>query len=87
MAPMASHTVLLLVANPVDILTYFARQFSGLPESQVLGTGTSLDSARLRGALAHKAEVAPSSIDAYVLGEHGDSQFVRVSPERGRDDY
>lgn len=77
MAPISPHTILLLVANPVDILTYFARKLSGLPESQVLGTGTSLDSARLRGVLAQKAEVAPNSIDAYVLGEHGDSQFVR----------
>jgi L-lactate dehydrogenase len=77
MAPISPHTILLLVANPVDILTYFARKLSGLPEAQVLGTGTSLDSARLRGILAEKAEVAPNSIDAYVLGEHGDSQFVR----------
>ena len=76
---MNPHTILLLVANPVDILTYFARKMSGLPESQVLGTGTSLDSARLRGVLAEKAEVAPNSIDAYVLGEHGDSQFVSFS--------
>lgn len=79
MQPISPHTILLLVANPVDILTYFAREMSGLPESQVLGTGTSLDSARLRGILATKAEVAPNSIDAYVLGEHGDSQFVRNS--------
>ena len=78
MAPISPHTILLLVANPVDILTYFARKLSGLPESQVLGTGTSLDSARLRGILAQKAEVAPNSIDAYVLGEHGDSQFVSI---------
>jgi L-lactate dehydrogenase len=79
MAPISPHAILLLVANPVDILTYFARKLSGLPESQVLGTGTSLDSARLRGILAQKAEVAPNSIDAYVLGEHGDSQFVSMS--------
>ncbi|CAN9360900.1 unnamed protein product [Alternaria alternata] len=79
MAPISPHTILLLVANPVDILTYFARRLSGLPENQVLGTGTSLDSARLRGVLAEKAEVAPNSIDAYVLGEHGDSQFIAWS--------
>jgi L-lactate dehydrogenase len=79
MSPISPHTILLLVANPVDILTYFARQLSGLPESQVLGTGTSLDSARLRGILADEAQVAPNSIDAYVLGEHGDSQFVAWS--------
>jgi L-lactate dehydrogenase len=76
MKPISEDAILLLVANPVDILTYFARKMSGLRESQVLGTGTSLDSARLRGILAQKAEVAPNSIDAYVLGEHGDSQFV-----------
>lgn len=79
MSPISPHTILLLVANPVDILTYFARKLSGLPESQVLGTGTSLDSARLRGILATKTEVAPNSIDAYVLGEHGDSQFIAWS--------
>lgn len=79
MSPISPHTILLLVANPVDILTHFARKLSGLPESQVLGTGTSLDSARLRGILAQKAEVAPNSIDAYVLGEHGDSQFIAWS--------
>ena len=79
MSPISPHTILLLVANPVDILTYFARKLSVLPESQVLGTGTSLDSARLRGILAQKTEVAPNSIDAYVLGEHGDSQFIAWS--------
>lgn len=71
--------VVLLVANPVDVLTFFARRMSGLPEGRVLGTGTSLDSARLRGVLAEKADVAANSIDAYVLGEHGDSQFVSLS--------
>jgi L-lactate dehydrogenase len=76
MAPISRDAILLLVANPVDVLTYFARKMSGLPENQVLGTGTSLDSARLRGVIAEKVEVAPNSIDAYVLGEHGDSQFV-----------
>jgi L-lactate dehydrogenase len=79
MAPISPHAILLLVANPVDILTYFARRLSGLPEAQVLGTGTSLDSARLRGILADEAQVAPNSIDAYVLGEHGESQFVAWS--------
>jgi L-lactate dehydrogenase len=79
MSPINPHTILLLVANPVDILTHFARKLSGLPESQVIGTGTSLDSARLRGILADKADVAPNSIDAYVLGEHGDSQFIAWS--------
>ncbi|KAF2644177.1 l-lactate dehydrogenase-like protein [Massarina eburnea CBS 473.64] len=79
MKPINSTSIVLLVANPVDILTYFAREMSGLPESQVLGTGTSLDSARLRGELSRRAEVAASSIDAYVLGEHGDGQFIAWS--------
>ncbi|EMD58826.1 hypothetical protein GGP41_000653 [Bipolaris sorokiniana] len=79
MKPFRPDTVLLLVANPVDVLTYFAQQFSGLPKQQVIGSGTFLDSARLRGILALKAEVAASSIDAYVLGEHGESQFVAWS--------
>ncbi|PVH97169.1 l-lactate dehydrogenase-like protein [Periconia macrospinosa] len=79
MQPIASTAVVLMVANPVDILTYFARKLSGLPESQVLGTGTSLDSARLRGELARRAVVAASSIDAYVLGEHGEGQFIAWS--------
>jgi L-lactate dehydrogenase len=79
MKPLRSDTILLLVANPVDALTYFAQQYAGLPKTQVLGSGTFLDSARLRGILANKAEVAASSIDAYVLGEHGESQFVAWS--------
>lgn len=79
MKPFRKDTILLLVANPVDVLTYFARQFSGLPDHQVIGSGTFLDSARLRGILAEKSEVAASSIDAYVLGEHGESQFIAWS--------
>jgi L-lactate dehydrogenase len=83
MKPFREDTVLLLVANPVDVLTYFAQQYCGLPRSQVIGSGTFLDSARLRGILAKRAEVAASSIDAYVLGEHGESQFVESSEHRG----
>ncbi|KAJ4376008.1 hypothetical protein N0V83_001288 [Neocucurbitaria cava] len=79
MKPFRPDTILLLVANPVDVLTYFAQQFSSLPKHQVLGSGTFLDTARLRGILASKAGVAASSIDAYVLGEHGESQFVAWS--------
>lgn len=79
MKPLREDTTLLLVANPVDVLTYFAQQYAGLPKTQVIGSGTFLDSARLRGILAEKANVAASSIDAYVLGEHGESQFVAWS--------
>lgn len=79
MQPFASHTILLLVANPVDIMTHFAQQYSQLPRARVLGSGTFLDSARLRGSLASAANVSPGSVDAYVLGEHGESQFVAWS--------
>jgi L-lactate dehydrogenase len=79
MKPFKPDAVLLLVANPVDVLTYFAQEISGLPKSQVIGSGTFLDSIRLRGMLAEEAEIAASSIDVYVLGEHGDSQFVAWS--------
>ena len=77
MKPFGENTILLTIANPVDILVYFTLQYSGLQKHQVIGSGTFLDSARLRGALASKAGVSASSIDAYVLGEHGASQFVR----------
>lgn len=79
MQPFRKDTILLLVANPVDALTYFAQNYSNLPATQVIGTGTFLDSARLRGILAEKCHVAASSVDAYVLGEHGDSQVVAWS--------
>jgi len=79
MKPFNKNTVLLLIANPVDVLTYFALQYAGLPENQVIGSGTFLDTARLRGALAAKTGVSAGSIDAYVLGEHGASQFVSFS--------
>lgn len=79
MKPLRKDTVLLLVANPVDVLTYFAQKFAGLPKEQVFGSGTVLDSARLRGILAQKCGVAASSINAYVLGEHGESQVVAWS--------
>lgn len=73
--PIREDAILLVVANPVDALTYFAQKLSGLPKNQVFGSGTFLDSARLRGILAEKLDVAPSSIEVYVLGEHGESQF------------
>ncbi|KAI5208009.1 L-lactate dehydrogenase [Aureobasidium subglaciale] len=79
MKPFRKDSIIVLVSNPVDILTYFAQKMSGLPKDQVIGSGTFLDSARLRGILAQKCGVAASSIEAYVLGEHGDSQMVAWS--------
>ncbi|EPS26545.1 hypothetical protein PDE_01482 [Penicillium oxalicum 114-2] len=74
MKPFRFDTILLVVANPVDLLASLAKEISGLPPSQVLGSGTFLDSVRLRGLLADRAGIAPSSIHLDVLGIHGDAQ-------------
>jgi len=71
--------ILLLITNPVDILTYLAQEWSGLPKNQVFGSGTGLDTARLRTDLGYLLEVSPKNIDGYVMGEHGDSGFVAWS--------
>ncbi|MEL6534149.1 MAG: L-lactate dehydrogenase [Bacteroidota bacterium] len=68
--------MLIVVANPVDVLTYFYRQFTGLPPERVLGTGTMLDTARLREMIGRKISVDPKSIQADVVGEHGDSEVI-----------
>lgn len=69
----------LVVANPVDILASLAQKLTGLPRNQVLGTGTFLDTERLRAVLAKRLEVSASSIHCQVLGEHGDKQVVAWS--------
>ncbi|KOC13047.1 hypothetical protein AFLA70_276g000781 [Aspergillus flavus AF70] len=79
MKPFRPETIILVVANPVDLLTSIAQGLSGLPVSQVMGSGTFLDSVRLRGLLAEQTGVAVSSIDIYTLGVHGDSQVVAWS--------
>jgi L-lactate dehydrogenase len=68
--------ILLMVSNPVDILTYAALKLSGLPSSQVIGSGTVLDTARFRYLLAEKLQLDPRSLHAYVIGEHGDSEVA-----------
>jgi len=79
MTPFKSDAILLVVSNPVDLLTSLAQKLSGLPTSQVLGSGTFLDSVRLRGLVADKAGVAANSIDIYVLGVRGDAQVAAWS--------
>lgn len=74
--------VVLIAANPVDLMTKVALEHSGLPASQVIGTGTLLDSNRLRALIAQQLEVAPSAVDALVLGEHGDSEVAMLSAVR-----
>lgn len=68
--------IFVVAANPVDILTYATWKFSGFPKNKVIGSGTSLDSSRLRVALGNKLELDPRSIEAYILGEHGDTEFA-----------
>ncbi|WP_282055749.1 L-lactate dehydrogenase [Maribacter luteus] len=68
--------ILLVASNPVDILTYVAWKTSGLPSSKVIGSGTSLDTARLRFEIAKKVNISVKNIHAYIMGEHGDSEFV-----------
>ena len=72
----APDAIYLIVSNPVDILTYVFTKVTGLPESHVIGTGTLLDTARLRSRIADYLDVSQKNIHAYVLGEHGDSSFV-----------
>ncbi|PTB42849.1 uncharacterized protein TrAFT101_001426 [Trichoderma asperellum] len=79
MTPFKSDAVLLVVSNPVDLLTSLALQLSKLPPSQVLGSGTYLDSMRIRGMLADKIGVAAKSIDLFVLGVQGESQVTAWS--------
>ena len=71
--------ILLVVANPVDILTQVAIKLSGLPEKRVIGSGTVLDSARLRSKLGQHLSVDSRSVHAFIVGEHGDSEVVAWS--------
>ena len=71
--------IMLIVANPVDILTYAAAKLSGYPESRVIGTGTVLDTARLKYLLGQHLAVDPRAVHAFIIGEHGDSEIVAWS--------
>ena len=71
--------ILIIVANPVDVLTYAAAKMSGLPESHVIGSGTMLDSARLRYVLGEHLDVDSRCVHAYIIGEHGDSEIAAFS--------
>ncbi len=71
--------ILLIVSNPVDILTYVALKLSGLPENRVLGSGTVLDTARLKYALGEHLGVDSRSVHSFIIGEHGDSEIAAWS--------
>lgn len=67
------NTILLIVSNPVDILTYVAWKLSGLPRNKVIGSGTNLDSSRFRFLISEKLGISPRSCHGWIIGEHGDS--------------
>jgi L-lactate dehydrogenase len=76
------HGILLIASNPVDVLTYAAWKWSGLPAGRVIGSGTSLDTSRFRRRLAEHYGVASDNVHAYVIGEHGESQVALISSAR-----
>ncbi len=79
MGKLRRDTVVIMIANPVDILTYVAQQTLGLPKGQVFGTGTALDTSRLRYNISQMLGVNLHNVHGYVMGEHGDSEFVAWS--------
>lgn len=74
--PHAPEATYIIVSNPVDVLTYVFHKISGIPEERIIGSGTILDTARLRARVAEYYDVNQKNVHAYVLGEHGDSAFV-----------
>ena len=80
--PLKKNTIVIMVTNPVDIMTRVAQELLNLPTNQIFGSGTFLDTQRLRGALSKKINIAEQSIHAYILGEHGDTQFPAWSCAR-----
>ncbi len=68
--------IFLVATNPLDVMTYLTFKYSGLPYNQVIGSGTSLDTARLQNIIGKKLCVSPKNVQAYVIGEHGDSEFI-----------
>lgn len=68
--------IFLVATNPLDVMTYLTWKYSGLPTNKVIGSGTCLDTARLRYLIGDKLKINPKNVHAYVIGEHGDSEFV-----------
>lgn len=71
--------IIITVTNPCDVVAAYMQELTSLPKERVIGTGTILDTARMKNAVARYVDVDPTSIDGYVLGEHGNSQFVAWS--------
>ena len=72
----APNAIYVIVSNPVDVLTYVFTKISGIPENQIVGSGTILDTSRLQSDLAKRFFISPKNVHAHVYGEHGDSSFV-----------
>ncbi len=68
--------IFLVATNPLDVMTYLTLKYSKLPPNRIIGSGTTLDTSRLRYMISTKVNVSPEDIDAFVIGEHGDSEFV-----------
>lgn len=68
--------IFLVATNPLDVMTYLTYKYSNLPSSRIIGSGTTLDTSRLRYLISEKININPKNIHAYVIGEHGDSEFV-----------
>lgn len=79
LAEKSPEALLLVVTNPVDVMTYHAIEMSGFPDQRVFGTGTLIDSARFRTLLSREQGIHPDDVRAYILGEHGDAQFPLFS--------
>lgn len=78
-AKAAPYAILLIVSNPVDVLTQLALELSGFSPERVFGSGTMLDTMRFRYHIAEQAKVGPHSVEAFILGEHGDNSFPLLS--------
>jgi L-lactate dehydrogenase len=78
----APDAIILVASNPVDVMTDIATRLSGLAPTRVIGSGTILDTARFRSLLGRHLQIAPASVHAYVLGEHGDSEVLAWSNAR-----
>jgi len=77
--PINNNAIIIMISNPVDLLTLHAQTIAGLPRNQIFGSGTFLDSQRLRTLISKKINISEQSIHAYILGEHGDTQFAAWS--------
>lgn len=79
LAAKSPDAILVIVSNPVDVMTYYALQCSGFQSEKIIGTGTLIDSARFRSMLSNEVNIHPDDLRTYILGEHGENQFPALS--------